>query len=400
VFARYVKLPAVDSQKIYDMVRYEAQQNVPFPIEEVEWDYQILVRSAEEIEVLLVAIKKEILGEIVDAVTRAGFAVDRVDVAPMAILNAAAKNYAAAAGCTLVLDMGARSTNLIFLDGAKVFTRSIPVAGHAITQQIMKEFELGYEEAEQLKLESAVVSLGGAYEPMEDEVQEKVSKCVRGVMTRMHMEINRSINFYRGQQGGRSPERILLTGGTSIIPNADNFLAEKLGIPVEYANPFQAVAVAECIPGENIAADAHRLSEVVGLALRQVARCPVELDLMPKGILQERASQRRLPAIFAGMACLLVAVVAWGGVVHLQASRAAEDLARVQEENARLEMLSGQIKAGEDGLRTIQSEVDQVAAIAAARGVWGQYLDLIRTHIPPGRGSRRSRLGRCGTPRP
>ena len=384
VFSRYVKLPAVDSEKIYNMVRYEAQQNVPFPIEEVEWDYQILNRSAEEIEVLLVAIKKEILTEIIDAVTRAGLPVEVVDVAPMAIFNTVRKNYPELEGCTLVLDMGSRSTNLIFIDQGKVFSRSIPVAGNAITQQIMKEFELDFEQAEQLKLENAVVSFGGAFEPLEDEVQEKVSKCVRGVMTRMHMEITRSINFYRGQQAGNSPAQILLSGGTSIIPHADTFLAEKLEIPVEYLNPFQNVTVSEHIPGDRIESDAHKLSEVVGLALRRIARCPIELNLMPKEILKDRENQRRQPVVYAGLACLLAAVLAWAGYMHVMAGRAQADLEQVQSEVQGLRGLSQQITAKEGEIAKVKAQIAEVQKIAESRKAWNSLLDTVRAPLPSG----------------
>ncbi len=384
VFSRYVKLPAVDSEKIYNMVRYEAQQNVPFPIEEVEWDYQILNRSAEEIEVLLVAIKKEILTEIIDAVTRAGLPVEVVDVAPMAVFNTVRKNYPDLEGCTLVLDMGARSTNLIFIDQGKVFSRSIPVAGNAITQQIMKEFELDFDQAEQLKLENAVVSFGGAFEPLEDEVQEKVSKCVRGVMTRMHMEITRSINFYRGQQAGNAPAQILLSGGTAIIPHADTFLAEKLEIPVDYLNPFLGVTVSEQIPSDRIEADAHKLSEVVGLALRRVSRCPIELNLMPKEILKERAAQRRQPVVYAGLGCLLAAVLAWAGYLHVMAGRAQSDLEQVQSEVQGLRSLSQQITAKEAEIAKVRAQIGEVEAVAASRKVWNNLLDTVRAPLPEG----------------
>ena len=384
VFSRYVKLPAVDSEKIYNMVRYEAQQNVPFPIEEVEWDYQILNRSGEEIEVLLVAIKKEILAETVDAVTRAGLVVDVVDVAPMAIFNTVRKNYPDLEGCTLVLDMGSRSTNLIFIDEGKVFSRSIPVAGNAITQQIMKEFELDFDQAEQLKLENAVVSFGGAFEPLEDEVQEKVSKCVRGVMTRMHMEITRSINFYRGQQSGNSPAQILLTGGTSIIPHADTFLSEKLEIPVDYLNPFQSVTVSEQIPGESIESDAHKLSEVVGLALRGVSRCPIELNLMPKAILKERDAERRQPVVFAGLVCFLAAVLAWAGYTHVQATREQASLEKVEAEVQGLRNISQQITAKEGEIGRVKAQIGEIQKIADQRSQWNDLLDLIRTPFPEG----------------
>ena len=84
-------------------------------------------------------------------------------------------------------------------------------------------------------------------------MEERTSKAVRGVMTRMHAEISRSINFYRGQQGGSRPQRVLLTGGTSVIPYTESFFREKLGVEIGYFNPFENVPVADSIDTEEVA---------------------------------------------------------------------------------------------------------------------------------------------------
>ena len=116
------------------------------------------------------------------------------------------------------------------------------MAGNTITQQIMREFKVSFDDAEQLKLAHAFVAFSGAHEEVKSETIQKVSKSVRSVMTRMHAEINRSINFYRSQQGGKPPALVLLTGGTSVIPFTDTFLREKLSVEVDYFNPFLNVA--------------------------------------------------------------------------------------------------------------------------------------------------------------
>ena len=126
VFSRFVMLPPVDKDKISKIVAYEAQQNVPFPIEEVVWDYQLIGSGNDELGVMLAAIKGEIIESIIAAVEGAGLITDLVDVAPMAIYNAARYNYADPVGCQLLIDIGARSTDLIFLEPGHLFIRSIP----------------------------------------------------------------------------------------------------------------------------------------------------------------------------------------------------------------------------------------------------------------------------------
>ena len=152
VFPRFVKLPPVARDKIMQIVRYEAEQNVPFPIEEVVWDYQLLSgEEDDEVNVMLVAVKTDSVTRMTDCVVAAGIEPEVVDVAPMALYNAVRCNYPDLEGCAMVLDVGARCSNLIFMEGQRVFSRSIPVAGNTITQEIAKEFGVTTEEAEKLK---------------------------------------------------------------------------------------------------------------------------------------------------------------------------------------------------------------------------------------------------------
>jgi len=259
VFSKFVKLPPVDSGKVDQIVQYEAEQNVPFPIEEVVWDY-LLISTDEDggLNVMLAAVKIENVKRLTDCVQAAGLEPEIVDVATMALYNTVRYNYPNLAGCAMVLDIGARSSNLIFVESDRIFSRSIPVAGNAITQELMKEFELSFKDAEEMKLAHAFVAFGGVSAGPEGDVADRVSKIVRNVITRLHAEVNRSVNFYRSQQGGNAPELVLLTGGSSVIPHTDTFFKEKLKVDVAYLNPFVNIAVGPEVTGERVAADKCR----------------------------------------------------------------------------------------------------------------------------------------------
>src|SRR2546421_2348202 len=164
VFARFVKLPSVDEEKIERIIAFEAQQNVPFPIDEVVWDYQLVgAGSEEQIQVVLVAIKADLLDEINAAVEGSKLRTTIVDVAPMALYNAFRYSYSDLTGCSLLVDIGARTTNLLFIESAKVFSRSVPIGGGSITSAIAREFEEPFAAAELRKKRQGFVSLGGAY---------------------------------------------------------------------------------------------------------------------------------------------------------------------------------------------------------------------------------------------
>ncbi len=384
VFSRFVKLPPVDEDKVKQIVEYEAQQNVPFPIEEVVWDYQLIGGTEGDLDVMLAAIKGEIITELTEAVEQAGLFPDLIDVAPMALYNAVRYNYDDLSDCTLIIDMGARSTDLIFLEANRVFSRSIPVGGNAITQQVMREFELSFADAEDMKKAQAFVAWGGAYESPSGEVADKVSKSVRSVMTRLHAEINRSINFYRGQQDGSQPKRILLTGGTSVIPYTDVFLKDKLKAEVEYLNPFMNVAVADDISAEEIGRDAHMLGEVVGLALRRVLTCPIEIDLMPPRVVSEKQFRKKHPILLAAAFGFVFVLLVWTFYFHTLARLGEQRLSRVEERVRNLQHIERQMQLPEQEIADVTEQIDQVHALIRNAGRWVEILDDVNALLPDG----------------
>ncbi len=171
------------------------------------------------------------------SVRKGGIKAGTIDVAPMALYNAFRYSYETQSGCSLLIDVGARTTNLIFIEGQRAFTRSIPIGGNSVSAAIAKEFHQDITVAERLKLEKGFVGLGGSYAEPEDPTEAKVSKIARNTLTRLHSEIARSISFYRQNQGGGQPVRAYLCGGTVSMPYTLEFFNEKLHMPVEFFNP-------------------------------------------------------------------------------------------------------------------------------------------------------------------
>src|SRR5438094_5481875 len=244
VFSKFVKLPPVDASKVTQIIQYEAQQNVPFPLAEVVWDYQILGSTAGgELEVLLVAIKADIVEGLFRVTESAGLRLQLCDVSPAALCNAFRYNYGDLDGCTMLLDIGAKTSNLLFFEKGGVYARGINIGANSITQEFAAESKLKFAEAERLKVEQGFVRLGGAYEEPDNPQQAAISKIARQVMTRLHIQVNQTIQFYRGQQGGAAPLPLFLAGGASIMPYTAQFFAEKLNLPVEYFNPFRNIQI-------------------------------------------------------------------------------------------------------------------------------------------------------------
>jgi len=383
VFARFVKLPAVEEEKIERIISFEAQQNVPFPIDEVVWDYQLVGDGADEqIQVVLVAIKADLLEAINGAVESSGLRTSIVCVATMALYNAFRYNYSDLHGCSLLVDIGARTTNLLFIEPGKIFSRSIAIGGASISAAIAKEFGEPIGAAEFRKKRDGFVSLGGAYaEPADPEVA-RVSKIKRGTMTRLHAELMRSISHYRAQQQGLTPERVFLCGGSASTVYMREFFEEKLQLPIEFFNPLRNVAVSGAVVTEEVAHSAHLLGELVGLALRSATTCPMELNLRPASVVRRQQLERRRPFFVAAAACFVLSLSAWG-IYYFQAARV---------ETQAVERLEKRV----DGLRRIDSQMAQVRKQTVSldslseplvsatndRGFWLALLDDLNTRLP------------------
>jgi type IV pilus assembly protein PilM len=376
VFSKFVKLPPVDEGKVTQIIQYEAQQNVPFPLEEVVWDYQILGAAASgELEVLLVAIKVDIVEGLFRTSDSAGLDLRLVDVSPAALCNAFRFNYGDLEGCTMLLDVGAKTSNLLFFEKGKVFSRSIPIGGNAITQDFAGESKLAFPAAEKLKVEEGFVSLGGAYEEPDNPQQAAISKIARQVMTRLHIQMNQTIQFYRGQQGGSAPQRLFLAGGASLMPYTAQFFAEKLSIPVEYFNPFRNIQIAPEVSLEELSKVAHSLGEVVGLGIRNLAQCPVDLNLMPKSYRSRQELKQKQPYFVATVFSMVLVVGAVGWFYDWVAQKKKVALEKL--ESGRLEEFRRDepvFRAAWDKYRAGFGSANEYNNILAGRYVW---IDLI-----------------------
>ncbi|MEJ0089334.1 MAG: pilus assembly protein PilM [Limisphaerales bacterium] len=191
----------------------------PIPAGRGGLGYQILGSApGGELEVLLVAIKSDVVEGLFRVAAKAKLKLNLCDASPAALCNAFRYNYGELEDCTMLLDIGAKTSNLLFFEKGKVFSRSINLGANAITQDFANEAKLKFDDAEKIKIAEGFVSLGGAYEEPENPNQAAISKIARQFMTKLHIQVNQTIQFYRGQQGGAAPQRLFLSGGAAIMP--------------------------------------------------------------------------------------------------------------------------------------------------------------------------------------
>jgi type IV pilus assembly protein PilM len=382
VFSKFVKLPPVDANKVTQIIQYEAQQNVPFPLAEVVWDYQIMGSSGGgELEVLLVAIKSDIVEGLFRVADTVKLKLQLCDVSPAALCNAFKYNYGDLEDCTMLLDIGAKTSNVLFFEKGKVFSRSIPLGANAITQDFANESKLKFEIAEQIKIKEGFVSLGGAYEEPENPNQAAISKIARQFMTRLHIQVNQTLQFYRGQQGGSAPQRLFLAGGASIMPYTAQFFAEKLNVPVEYFNPFRNVQIDPAVNLEELARVAHSLAEVVGLGLRNLANCPVEMNLMPESTLRWRNFNEKKPYLLFAVFSLVLVGFAVGFIFNQLAETKISALEKIQPDLDTAQAQANSMESAERKRKQAQDQADQIASWMEQRYYWGDVLSEMRSSL-------------------
>lgn len=262
VIIRKISLPVMSDEELAESIHWEAEQYIPFAIEDVNLDYQVMERRGGDqatMDVILAAVKKDRINNYTSVISHAGRIPVVMDVDAFALQNAFEINYPDELDKVLALiNVGASVANIsIFQEGASVLWRDISFGGNQYTESIQKELNLSYEQAEELKK-------GGEVEGIP---QESLLSILNSVSANVVREVQKTVDFFQAV----SLDKLIISGGSAKIRGLDQFLSEKLNTPVEMFNPFRNISYS---PKEF---DPEYLDEVapifgvaVGLALREV----------------------------------------------------------------------------------------------------------------------------------
>ncbi len=374
VFSRFIKLPPIEDDNIEQLVAFEAQQHVPFPLNEVVWDWQPIEGGVGEKEVAIVAVKGDTLNEINDAVTAAGVGTLVVDAAPMALYNALRYNYPEVEETTLLIDIGAKTCNLVYLEGKKMFTRSVAVGGASITTAIAKEYGISFSEAEMQKCTNGQVALNTVHTSQLDEATAALATLIRNTLGKLPAEIARTTNYYRSQHGGKAPKKILLAGGGANLAYIADFFQEKLRLPIEFFNPLKQVSVGGGVDVDRISAEAHMLGELVGLGLRGIGKASLEVDLVPNTVAHERDVARRKPYLIAASAIFLAGSLAWAISNASKNDEASSRLQKLDRDHVTLLSYHKPLKKLAEKEKRLDAYQKQLMSAQTARSFWVNML--------------------------
>jgi type IV pilus assembly protein PilM len=277
-FARFVKLPPVEPKRIPEIVKFEAAQQIPFDINDVQWDWQLMAETdSPETKVGIFAVKSDVVNSVLEHFARENVTVSCVQMAPMALYNYALYDYGDLGKsddqATVILDIGAENSDLVVCAGSTVWQRCVPMGGNAFTRAIADAFKLNFEKAEKLKRTA----------PM-SKYARQVFQAMKPVFTDLASEIQRSLGFYTSSNPNTKLSKIIALGGGTKMRGLLQYLRQTLQIPVEMPDSFKRLTTSSAVSAAKFHESVSDFGVVYGLALQGLGLAKIESNLLPRSI--------------------------------------------------------------------------------------------------------------------
>jgi len=320
-FARFAKLPPVEPKGVANLVRFEAVQQIPFPIEEVEWDYQTFQsEDSPDIEVGIFACTKERIAERLAVYDEVGLVPDIISLSPVAVYNAIAYDLAFTPKTpgTVILDIGTTATDLIITDHGKVWIRTFPLGGHNFTQTLEETFKLNYGKAEKLKREAET-----------SKYKRHIFQAMKPVLSELVQDIQRSISYFQETHPEANIQRLVGVGATFKLLGLRKILSQQLQMDVFRLEQFKRLSV-DGSAAADFEAATPTLATAYGMALQGLGLNFIDANLMPVQVIRKAMWKRKTPWFLtaAGLG------IAAGGISFLRPFLDNAALARAQADSS------------------------------------------------------------------
>jgi type IV pilus assembly protein PilM len=377
VLTKTIRIPHIEEAKRAQIIAFEAQQNIPYPLHEVVWDSQVVGDDGVETEVLFIAAKSNLVDEFCGYVAAAGFTAESISAATVLDYNTLQFAYPELDDDVLLINIGARSTNLLFRNPDGFFVRNIQLGGNSLTQNIADSLGKPFPQAEIIKHKFFGENNGYS---VDDSGAKLLTSCSESFMRRMSQEITRSIVNYRRQKGGAAPKRILLNGRGSLLKGLAEQLSATQKVEVDFFDPLQNVTLDGSIDTD-IEVLRLQTSEIIGEACRGMIPNAAGVNLLPEGIQRAIAFARKKPFVLAAALCLalapLPAIVAFksGNTVYSEQARViATALQPLQSSQA-------QIRDHQAQAQTTSQAIQRVEGLVNSRSNWIQFFAELQESI-------------------
>lgn len=300
-FARFVNLPPVEPKRIPEIVKFEAVQQIPFDINDVQWDWQMMVEAdSPEKKIGLFAIKNEAVNSALENFGREQLKVSYVQMVPMALYNYVLYDYADLLAsenqAIIIINIGAENTDLVVCAKSVVWQRCILIGGNTFTKAIADAFKLNFEKAEKLKRTAPV-----------SKYARQILQAMKPVFTDLVSEVQRSLGFYNSAHANTKFLRIVAMGGGTKLRGLLKYLQQSLQMPVERPDTFKKLAIGSGVSAAKFHENVSDLGVVYGLALQGLGMARIKSNLLPRSIARSMAWASK-GRYFTAAACLLLLV--------------------------------------------------------------------------------------------
>jgi len=378
-FARFIKLPPVETKKIPEIVRFEAIQQIPFPLDDVEWSYQLFQeKDSPEVEVGIFAMRKDLINHQIKFYTDIDLNVQVVQMNPIAVYNAMQFDQRVD-GTTMIIDLGAENTDLIIAEGETIWLRSIPIGGNNFTEVLTKAFKLDFNKAEDLKRNAST-----------SKYARQIFQAMRPVFADLVAEIQRSIGFYSSVHRDSRIKSVVALGGTFRLPGLQKYLQQNLQLDVKRLDGLVAGAPSDAKMAATFNENLLSMVSAYGLAVQAMGEARVVSSLLPEKIRRERMWMEKTKWFGATAAMFVLGAGIMGGRLYFDnfafqqgepnRQRTAEVLSRAKEWDGKWSEIAGR-GAGDRQL------IKNIASMQEYRLTWANLFATIHGALPvPGAG--------------
>jgi len=402
--ARFTKLPPVDKKKIPEIVKYEAQQQIPFDMDEVIWDYQVFQDpDAVETEVGIFAMRRELLRDHLQFLTSRNLEPAIVQSSPLALFNALKFDGLCGTEGVVILDIGTQNTDLIVADVNSLWTRNIPIGGNNFTEALLKTFKLSFSKAENLKRGAA-----------SHKYARQIFQAMRPTFADLVAEIQRSIGFFTSSRRGVKLSKLIAMGNAFKLPGMQKYIQQNLGMEVVRPTTFSKLSASGAPNAPQLIDQLLSFGVAYGLALQGLGSAAITSNLLPTEIAKQVVWKKKAPWFYGAAACLIMSAgLVWAGNTAdkgaLKKARGGTpprftDNSTVSDLNKIIEDGPGEglspknyaqtILEASKGLQTrfdnekIRNEpkiqqLEEIEKLHTHKAVWPKILQMIHSALPP-----------------
>lgn len=379
-----LEVPGGNVSQIGALISFEAQHNIPFPLDEVVWDHVIIGETPTgAVNVVYIAVKADLLEDLCKSISSTGLEIVSITASPLALYDAFRLAYPeeSISSTALLLDIGSRTSNLVISSPGFFFSRSIPTGGLAVTNAIAKDMHLELEEAEKLKVAHGMVGLGAGFAAPEDPVEANLARIARQALLKTQADISRSLSYYRSNLSGSDPNLVLLTGGMASMPYLAEFLAEKFLKETLFFEPLRGIAIADKA-SSFVESNPNNLGELIGGALHFTNTPHTDVNLLPPSLTSRREFQKRLPWLAAVVAVLFLMLASWCGYAKYAASVTREETAKINAAIQEETKVSADIEKRRSSLDAVDKTAAELLTLVQLRDAYPALLAELCAKVP------------------